>query len=157
MHFINNSIRFYIKELCKLIILSFSTGIFPDCLKTAVISPIFKQGDTHLFTNYRPISLLPQISKIVEKCFEVRLLSFLTKHNILVNEQYGFRKNISTEMAIVDFIENIVAKISKKNYVAAVTLDFKKAFDCVNRKMLLQKLEIWKQRNSSPVDYKLLH
>ena len=115
MKFIKEIRHCILSQLCKLINISFISGVFPDCLKKASVHPVFKQGDIHSFTNYRPISLLPQISKIVEKCFEVRLTSFLNKHKIIAPEQYGFRENLSTEMALVDFVETIARGMAKKN------------------------------------------
>ena len=73
--------------------LSFKNGLFPNAMKTAKVIPVYKSGDKHLFTNYRPISLLSQFSKLLEKLFVVRLDSFIEKHNILSDHQYGFRSN----------------------------------------------------------------
>lgn len=70
------------KPLTYICNLSFKTGIFPLNMKTAKVCPLFKHGDKHLFTNYRPISLLPQFSKIIEKIFSVRLDSFLQKYKV---------------------------------------------------------------------------
>ena len=80
------------------------TGIFPDALKIAKILPVFKKGDTHLIQNYRPISLLPSISKIFEKTVLIQLHDFLTQNNILYTSQYGFRQNHSTEFAALETI-----------------------------------------------------
>ena len=69
---------------------SFINGVFPDEMKIAKVIPLFKAGEKNKFTNYRPVSLLPQFSKVLEKLFNVRLEKFLVKHNILSENQYGF-------------------------------------------------------------------
>ena len=121
--------------------LSFQTGIFPDAMKTARVTPIFKHGDKHTFSNYRPISVLPQFSKIIEKIFVCRLDKYLEKFQLLNDHQYGFRNNRSTSMAIMDLIENISTAIDSKQHSIGIFLDLKKAFDTLDHNILLQKLE----------------
>ena len=82
-----------VKPLTHIFNLSFQTGIFPDGMKTAKVIPLYKAGSKHNFTNYRPVSLLPQFSKILEKLFNSRLEAFLEKHQLLSDSQYGFRSN----------------------------------------------------------------
>ena len=84
---------------------SLGQGIFPDEMKIARIIPLFKSGDKQNVSNYRPISLLPQFSKILEKIFNNRLMNFLNSNNLLYLRQYGFRKNMSTSMAIMELVE----------------------------------------------------
>ena len=86
---------------------SLGQGIFPDEMKIARIIPLFKSGDKQNVSNYRPISLLPQFSKILEKIFYNRLMNFLNSNNLLYLRQYGFRTNMSTSMAIMELVENI--------------------------------------------------
>ena len=76
-------------------------GIFPRELKLANVVPLFKSGDPMLFTNYRPISLLSVISKVFEKVMYTRLLNFIDTYNILINNQFGFRKSHSSYMALI--------------------------------------------------------
>ena len=83
-------------------------GIFPDKLKIACVTPIFKKGDKSDKMNYRPVSVLSCFSKILEKIAYARLVKFLDKHNILSRNQYGFRKNYSTAIALVDICNKIV-------------------------------------------------
>jgi hypothetical protein len=90
---------------------SFQYGIFPDKLKKAKITPIFKNEDKLLVNNYRPISVLPIFSKILEKIMHRRLTSFINKHSIMSNNQYGFRETYSTHLALLTLID----QISKKN------------------------------------------
>uniref|UniRef100_A0A8C6LE27 Reverse transcriptase domain-containing protein n=1 Tax=Nothobranchius furzeri TaxID=105023 RepID=A0A8C6LE27_NOTFU len=120
--------------------LSLSTGVFPDAMKIAKVVPLFKNGDKHNFTNYRPVSLLPQFSKILEKVFASRLDKFIEKNMILHNEQYGFRTQHSTTMAIMDLTEKISEAIDNREYFISVFIDLKKAFDVIDHSRLLQKL-----------------
>ena len=98
MTLVKNIIQVIVKPLTYICNQSFQTGIFPNSMKTAKVIPIYKNGDRHLFTNYRPISLLPQFSKIIEKLFVHRLDNFIEKHNLLCDQQYGFRANRSTSI-----------------------------------------------------------
>ena len=79
-------------------------GIFPDSLKISKVIPIYKSGPKENMSNYRPISLLPVLSKVFEKFIYSRIFSFIKKHNILSSTQYGFRPNISPELAVVDVV-----------------------------------------------------
>ena len=121
--------------------LSFKNGLFPNAMKTAKVIPVYKSGDKHLFTNYRPISLLSQFSKLLEKLFVVRLDSFIEKHNILSDHQYGFRSNRSTAMAVTDLVEAIATGTNNKEYTVGVFIDLKKAFDTIDLNILAKKLE----------------
>ncbi|XP_060780217.1 uncharacterized protein LOC132888186 isoform X1 [Neoarius graeffei] len=96
-----------VKPLTHICNLSFQSGTFPDKMKIARVIPLFKTGDRHHFTNYRPVSLLPQFSKILEKLFSDRLDKFIEKHNLLTDSQYGFRMDRSTSMALMELIEEI--------------------------------------------------
>ena len=93
--------------------LSFNTGIFPDNMKIAKVVPLYKSGSKNVFNNYRPVSLLPQFSKILEKLFNKRLDSFI-KYNILSESQCVFRSNRSTSMALVDLLEKLTKSIDDK-------------------------------------------
>ena len=91
--------------------LSLQTRVFPDGMKIARVIPLFKNGNINDFTNYRPISLLSQFSKILETIFHNRMMSFIEEKNILYESQYGFRKNMSTSLAILELVENITTSI----------------------------------------------
>lgn len=110
-------------------------------MKMGKVVPLYKNGDRHKFTNYRPISLLPQFSKILEKLFSNRLDKFLDKQKILSDNQYGFRSNSSTSLALIDSIEEIINALEHKQYTIGVFIDLKKAFDTINHNILINKLE----------------
>ena len=90
-----------------------STGVFPESLKIAKVIPVFKADDPTLFSNYRPISILPAFSKLFEKVMYNRLINFLNLHNILYSKQFGFRNNHSTALALIDLINNISSAIDR--------------------------------------------
>ena len=129
--------------LCHVFNLSLKNGIFPDSMKMAKVIPFYKSGNVQEFSNYRPVSLLPQFSKILEKLFYKRLLSFIEKHSILSNNQYGFRANHSTAYAITELVESITDAVDDNKYSVGVFIDLKKAFDTIDHKILLDKLEIY--------------
>ena len=119
---------------------SLSQGVFPDLLKIAKVNPIFKKDDPNEISNYRPISLLPSISKVLEKIVYNRLHKFITKHNILNSNQYGFRKNYSTDLALIQIYDKITGAIANKEHVVGIFCDLSKAFDTLNHAILLSKL-----------------
>ena len=126
--------------LASIINKSIEDGIFPDSLKIAKIIPIFKQGDKYEIQNYRPISLLPLLSKLFEKVAHNQLVNFLNSNDIIFNHQYGFRAGKSPDNAIADFLKYTYEALDSDFCVFSVFLDFKKAFDSVDHNILLNKL-----------------
>lgn len=121
--------------------LMIQSGIYPDCLKIAKVIPIFKSGDSAIPDNYRPVSTLSVLNKILEKMLINRLVNFLDRYNILYSMQYGFRNGSSTTVAITELVDKILEDTDSKKYVGALFLDLKKAFDTLNHGILLRKLE----------------
>ena len=135
--------------VCKLINLSFRAGVFPDNLKIARITPIFKKGDKKCISNYRPIASLPYLSKIYERAMVNRLFSFINKFSLLSKFQYGFQKNKSTCHALINLTELIFKGLNSKHHVINIFIDLAKAFDTVDHALLLDKLHNYGVRGTS--------
>ena len=119
---------------------SLNEGIFPQSLKIALVCAIFKKGDKTSCANYRPISLLSNISKIYERVMYNRIERFLNDSNIIYEYQYGFRKKYSTNHALLSIVEKIRTSLDNKQFACGVFVDLQKAFDTVDHKILLSKL-----------------
>ena len=132
--------------LCNL---SFEQGIFPDQLKMARVVPVFKKGSKLIVSNYRPISITNPFGKVLEKMMHSRMMSYLDKFKILYDYQFGFRKNHSTSFAVIDVVNMIQNQLHEGNYVMGIFMDLQKAFDTINFKILLDKLEHYGFRGSS--------
>ena len=143
MKTVKHVIKQIVRPLTYIFNRSLITGIFPNDMKTAKVIPVFKSGDRLQFSNYRPISLLPQFSKILEKIFNKRLMSFIENHHVLTDGQYGFRSNHSTSLALTEFVEKVTSAIDKQESTIGVFIDLKKAFDTVDHKILLSKLQCY--------------
>ena len=126
--------------LCKLINDCFSKGIYPNCLKIAEVIPIFKKGYRKEASNYRPISILSQFDKILEKLIYSRIINFIEKNDLLCENQFGFRKNSSTIFAINSIYDKFINNIDQNLYTCCLFLDLSKAFDTVDHDILLDKL-----------------
>lgn len=108
--------------------------------KRALIHPIYKSGNRSSVNNYRPISVLPVLSKILEKILNKRLCNYLDAKNILATNQYGFRKGKSTEDAVLELTNSVVKNMNNKTKSLCIFLDLSKAFDTVSVPLLLDKL-----------------
>ena len=120
--------------------MSFKTGVHPDVLKISKTIPVFKKGSKLLTGNYRPISLLSNLNKIIEKLIFNRLYSFLEQHNLLYKLQFGFRKKHSTNHALIEITESIRKALDNKQCACGIFIDLQKAFDTVNHEILVNKL-----------------
>ena len=107
-------------------------GTVPDEMKVSKIKPLFKKDDVTLLNNYRPISLLPCISKIFERVLFNQLYEYFERHNILTKRQYGFRKNHSTEFAAMEFINRVTKLLELGKIPFNLYIDLSKAFDVLN-------------------------
>ena len=120
---------------------SIKSGIFPTKLKIAKVTPIYKKGCKKLQTNYRPISVLPTISKILERVISDQLTQYFYDHKLFSEQQYGYRKNSSTEIAALELIDRLVRQLDQRDIPINFYLDLSKAFDCINHKILATKLK----------------
>ena len=149
MYTVKKVINNIIEPLTVICNLSLRNGVFPDNMKVVKVVPLFKAGEKDIFTNYRPVSLLPQFSKVLEKLFNKRLDEFMDKFEILCESQYGFRSNRSTSHAILELMENVTNALDKKQSVIGIFIDLKKTFDTINHNLLLSKLEYYGIRGLS--------
>jgi len=123
--------------------MSLSSGIFPNRLKIAKVIPLYKSDMKTLVNNYRPISVLPCFSKILERLMYNRLLLYLNQHQILTDKQYGFREKNSTSLALINLIDKLSEEIDNKKFSVGIFIDLSKAFDTVDHTIMLSKLEVY--------------
>ena len=130
-----------IPPITKLITRCFVDEQFPSSLKIAKVIPIYKDGESNLFENYRPISLLPPIAKVIERIIYNRMNEYIEKFDLLSANHFGFRKKHRTVDSIARVIEDIRESLDKKVPSCCVFFDLRKAFDTIDHSILLQKLE----------------
>ena len=129
------------KSLKHIFNLTFLTGIVPNNLKVALITPIIRANDVMKFEMYRPISVLVCFSKLLARLMTKRLSKFIDKNQILSKHQYGFRANRSTEHALINLTDKITKEIDERKYSIDIFLDLSKAFNTIDHKILLRKLD----------------
>ena len=131
------------KSITLIINQSLTTGVFPDRLKIAKVIPIFKKDGKKLIKNYRPISVLPVISKIFEMAIHEQLCDYFTVNGLFSTQQYGFMKNASTELAALELIDRLLNQLNARKIPINLYLDLAKAFDCISHDILLEKLRYY--------------
>ncbi len=137
------------KIICHIINLTIATNTIPLDWKSANITPIFKEGDRGDPANYRPISVLPAISKILERIVHSQLYDHITTYNLLSEAQFGFRKYHSTSTCVLKLLDNVYRNIEQGKLTGVVFLDLKKAFDTVNHSILINKLRSFNVHQNS--------
>ena len=142
---IKSTIVNIINPITYIINKSFETGIVPMEMKIAKVIPIFKNNDQCQVKNYRPISLLPSFSKVLERLMYNKIVQYLNQNNILYKHQYGFRAKHSTIHPIIHLLNNCAEASNKKEaeYTIAILCDLSKAFDVISHKILIHKLNIY--------------
>ena len=141
MSIIKRSIGSISSPLTHIVNLSIIHGIVPNELKIARVVPIFKSCDKALFSNYRPISVLPCFSKFLERIIYNRIINYLNDFNVLCDNQCGFRKNCSPSLALIDLCDKISSAFDRREHAIGVFFDLSKAFDTVNHCIPFDKLE----------------
>ena len=127
-------------SLKRLVNLSYKTSKFPNCLKIAIVKAIHKKGDTEDPSNYRPLSILPIVSKIFERSATNQLVKYLEDHKLITDTQHAYRKGHSTQTCLNEIVDYIYEENDKGNIVGIASLDLSKAFDSIDHDLLLQKL-----------------
>ena len=139
--FVKDSAQIITSPITHIVNLSITLGIVPDELKMARVVPLYKKNSALDVSNYRPVSILSIISKVVEKAVYEQLEQYLNSKNLLYNLQSGFRRGYSTESCLIYLTDYIKSQLDQSNYTGLVMLDLQKAFDTVDHTVLLQKLE----------------
>jgi len=150
----SNKLMKYLKdELCVPLKIIFNQsieyGVFPDLMKIAKVTPIYKKDDVHSMVNYRPISVLPGMSKIFEKMIHNQIYEYFTRNELLYSSQYGFRGGHSTELATLEFIDRVIVEMDNNETPLSLFLDLSKAFDTIDHEILIDKLNYYGIKNNA--------
>ena len=132
-----------VKPLTLIVNQTLMSGKFPSQLKLSKVKPLFKKNDCKQLSNYRPISLLPSISKIFERVIFNQINEYLTQNNLLSSQQFGFRRGHSTELAALKLVNHAITEMNDHNSPITIFIDLSKAFDTLNHDILLKKLKYY--------------
>ena len=138
--FLKDSLSVTAFYLTVIINTSLVTGIFPDKWKFAIVNPLFKNGDPQDPSSFRPISLLSTLSKVIEKIVADQLYEHMNVNGLFSSTQHGFRKQLSTETALIKLTEKLYENIDNNQISLLCLCDLSKAFDSVSHSILLEKL-----------------
>ena len=141
LRFIKDTLYMIVFYITVIVNTSIATNVYPEPWKNPHVVPYFKSGDRDEISNYRPISLLPVLSKILEKIIANQLSAYLESNNLISNSQHGFRPKLSTQTALSTISDKIFDNMDKKKISLLLLLDLSKAFDSVNHNILLNKCE----------------
>ena len=139
--FIKDALYMILFYITIIVNTSIVTHVYPEPWKNPHVVPLFKSGDKDEISNYRPISLLPVLSKILEKIVANQLTEYLETNNLISNSQHGFRPRLSTQTALLKVTDKIFDNIDKKKISLLLLIDLSKAFDSVNHNILLNKCQ----------------
>ena len=114
-------------------------GIFPDKLKIVNVTPIYKKNDKKEVTNYRPITVLPVVSKIIETVIADQLNAYVIENHLFSSQQYGFRKTSSPELAAIELLDRLLDQLNQQKIPINFYLDLSKTFDGLNHNILIEK------------------
>ena len=123
--------------------ISIDSSVFPSVWKTALVAPLHKDGPRDDVNNYRPIAVLPVLSKILERHVTKSLTNYLNENNLIFKYQSAFRENHSTETALIKLTDELLFNMDNDKVTGMISIDLKKAFDLVSHEILLQKLQIY--------------
>ena len=138
LKFLKNELAVPLKNIINQ---SISTGIFPNSLKIAKVTPLYKKDEKYLMNNYRPISILPSVSKVFERIMHDQIYQYFIDHNLFYKSQYGFRRKHSTELASLELVDRIISEMDQNKYPVNIFMDLSKAFDTLDHHILLDKLK----------------
>ena len=130
-------------SLSEIFNLSMSKGLFPNDWKIARVAPIYKDGPTDVDSNYRPISVLPVVSRLFEKLICDQFYSFLNEHRRLFSKQSGFRKFHSVLTCLLGCTNDWYLNLDKGQHTSVTFIGLKKAFDTVDHQILIRKLCVY--------------
>ena len=139
--FLRDCLPYLSIHLCELFNMSISESIFPDSFKLAYVTPVHKKGPKDDVRNYRPISIISNLSKVFETLIHNRLSKFFYGKQLLSENQFGFRRGKSTELACLSLVDRVLPAFADKGYAICVFLDFSACFDTVDREMIIAKLD----------------